>query len=107
MDRTEFVVVTTLVLLAAFGLGWLGCWVFYRLTRVTHADMAELDQLASALHLAEETRDEAITYAQQREAELQARLSETEAELRATMDGLREARWDAQELRDQLERAGG
>ena len=107
MDRGEFVLVAALVLLAAFGLGWLGCWVFHRLTRVTHADMAELDRMAAALHLAEETRDEAITYAQQREAELTGKLAETEAELRAAMEGLRAARWEADDLRDRLERAGG
>ena len=53
---------------------------------------------------AEETRDQAIIYLQQREAELTNQLTQTEAELRATMDGLRDARREAAELRAQAER---
>jgi prefoldin subunit 5 len=56
------------------------------------------------LHEAEETRDQAITYLQQREAELTNQISQTEAELTATMDGLREARHEAEQLRAELER---
>ncbi|MGG7644821.1 hypothetical protein ACQ5SP_08465 [Rhodovulum sp. YNF3179] len=104
MDRTEFILVTAIILFVAFGLGWLGSWLFHRLTRVTGADMAELDRMASALHEAEEARDEAITYLQQREAELTSQLGQTEAELRATMDGLREARHEAEELRGYIEK---
>jgi prefoldin subunit 5 len=60
--------------------------------------------MAQALHEAEETRDQAITYLQQREAEITNQLSQTEAELRAAMDGLREARHEAEELRGYIER---
>ena len=59
--------------------------------------------MAQALHEAEETRDQAITYLQQREAEITNQLSQTEAELRAAMDGLREARREAEELRGYIE----
>ena len=50
---------------------------------------------------------QAITYLQQREAELTNQISQTEAELAAAMDGLRDARHEAEELRSQLERARG
>ena len=60
--------------------------------------------MAQALHEAEETRDQAITYLQQREAEMTGQLSQTEAELRAAMDGLRDARHEAEELRSMLDR---
>ena len=59
------------------------------------------------LHDAEETRDQAITYLQQREAELTNQLAQTEAELSAAMDGLREARREAEELRAWIERSQG
>ena len=75
-----------------------------RLSRVSTADVAELDEMAKSLHEAEETRDQAITYLQQREAELTNQLSQTEAELRAAMDGLRDARHEAEELRRYIER---
>jgi septal ring factor EnvC (AmiA/AmiB activator) len=104
MNRTEFIVATALVLFIAFLLGWFASWLVHRLTRVTQADMSELDQMAQALHDAEEARDQAITYMQQREAELTNQLTQTEAELRAAMDGLREARTEAEELRGYIDR---
>ena len=66
--------------------------------------MGELDRMAQALHDAEETRDQAITYLQQREAELSNQQHQTEAELRAAMDGLRDARHEAEEMRAYIER---
>ena len=104
MNRTELIVATAVVLFIAFLLGWFASWLVHRVTRVTQADMSELDRMAKALHEAEEMRDQAITYLQQREAELTNQLTQSEAELRAAMDGLREARHEAQELRDYIDR---
>ncbi|MEL6204599.1 MAG: hypothetical protein AAFR47_04720 [Pseudomonadota bacterium] len=104
MNRSEFILATAIVLFVAFLLGWFASWLVHRVTRVTAADMNELDQMAQALHNAEEARDQAITYLQQREAELTNQLSQSEAELRAAMDGLREARQEAEELRSYIER---
>ncbi|MEL6520120.1 MAG: hypothetical protein AAFQ66_04105 [Pseudomonadota bacterium] len=104
MNRTEFIIVTAIILFVAFLLGWCASWVIHRITRVTQSEMGELDQMGKALHEAEETRDQAITYLQQREAEMTNQLSQTEAELRAAMDGLREARQEAEELRAYIER---
>lgn len=104
MNRTEFILTTTIVLFVAFLLGWFASWLIHRIARVTQSDMNELDVMAKELHEAEETRDQAITYLQQREAELTNQLTQTEAELRAAMDGLREARHEAEELRAHIER---
>ncbi|SFR37401.1 hypothetical protein [Litoreibacter janthinus] len=104
MNRTEFIIATAFILFLAFCVGWFACWLVQRFSRVTTADVAELDEMAKALHDAEETRDQAITYLQQREAELTNQLSQTEAELRAAMDGLRDARHEAEELRGYIER---
>ena len=104
MNRTEFIIATAIILFVAFALGWFCSWLVNRFTRVTKADIGELDKMAQALHEAEETRDQAITYLQQREAEITNQLSQTEAELRAAMDGLREARREAEELRNHIER---
>ena len=103
MNRTEFIIATAVILFVAFALGWFASWLVNRFTRVTKAEIGELDKMAQALHEAEETRDQAITYLQQREAEITNQLSQTEAELRAAMDGLREARQEAEELRGRLE----
>ena len=104
MNRAEFIFATAAILFVAFCLGWFANWLIHRFTRVTGADIGELDRMAQALHEAEETRDEAIAYLQQREAELTNQLGQTEAELRAAMDGLREARHEADELRAYVER---
>ena len=104
MNRTEFIIATAIILFVAFMLGWFASWLVNRFTRVSKAEVGELDRMAQALHEAEETRDQAITYLQQREAEITNQLSQTEAELRAAMDGLRDARREAEEMRTYIER---
>jgi prefoldin subunit 5 len=56
------------------------------------------------LHEVEEMRDQAIAYLEKREGEMANQLSQTEAELRAAMEGLRDARTEAEELRSHIER---
>lgn len=92
MSRTEFIISTAIVLFIAFSLGWLANWLVHRFTRVAQSDVDELERMSQELHEAEETRDQAIVYLQQREAELTNQLSQTEAELAAAMEGLRDAR---------------
>lgn len=104
MNNIQFTIATAIILFIAFALGWVASWLIHRLTRVTRADMGELEQMAQALHEAEETREQAIIYIEQREAELTNQINQTEAELRAAMDGLRDARHEAEELRAYIER---
>lgn len=104
MNRTEFIFATAIILFVAFALGWFANWLVHRFTRVTQANMNELDQMARDLHEAEETRDQALAYLSQRETELTNQVQQTEAELRAAMEGLREARMEAEEMRAQIER---
>ena len=104
MNRNEFVIATAIVLMLAFTLGWFAHLVVQRFRRVSAADMGELERLAQSLHEAEETRDQALIYLEQREAELLNQISQTEAELRAAMGGLRDARHEAEEMRAYIER---
>ena len=104
MNRTEFIIATAVILFVAFSLGWFANWLIHRFTRVSKSDIGELEKMAQELHEAEETRDQAITYMQQREAELSNQLTQTEAELSATMEGLREARHEAEEMRAYIEK---
>lgn len=99
MNRTEFVVVTVIILSAAFALGWFVNWVVHRFTRVTKADLGELERMAQALHEAEEVRDQAIAYIHQRDDEVRRETSQLQAELAAAMDGLRAARHEIEMLR--------
>lgn len=102
MSRTEFILATAIILFVAFCLGWFANWLLHRFTRVAAGDVAQLDKMSQELHEAEETRDQAITYLQQREAELTNQLAQTEAELGAAMEGLRDARHETEELRGQI-----
>ena len=92
MSRTEFIIATAIVLFIAFSLGWFANWLVHRFPPVAQSDVDELERMSQELHEAEETRDQAIVYLQQREAELTNQLSQTEAELAAAMEGLRDAR---------------
>lgn len=104
MNRTEFIIATAIILLLAFATGWFTYWLLHRFRRVAGGDMAEMDSLAQSLHDAEELRDQAILYMESREAELMNQLAQTEAELRAAMEGLRDARQEAEEMRAYIDR---
>ena len=104
MNRTEFIAVTAIILFVAFVLGWFAHWLVHRFARVSQSEMGELDKMAQSLHEAEEQRDQAVTYFQQREAEMTNQLNQTEAELRAAMDGLRDARHETEEMRAYIEK---
>lgn len=99
MDRTEFIIATAILLFGAFCLGVLTHWVVSRLSHVSKSDLSELDGMAEALHEAEEARDTAQTELKENTDILKARLGETQAELHAAMEGLRESRRDNEELR--------
>ena len=105
MNRIELIIATAIVLFLAFLVGWFAHWLIHRFVKVNSGDMNDLDKMAQQLHDAEEERDNTIAYFQQREAEITNQLSQTEAELNAAMDGLREARAEAEELRAHVERA--
>ncbi len=104
MNRTEFIIATAIILLLAFATGWFTYWLLHRFTRVAGGDVAEMDSLAQSLHDAEELRDQAIIYMETREAELLNQIAQTEAELRAAMEGLRDARHEAEEMRAYIDR---
>lgn len=104
MNRTEFILITALVLFVVFMLGWFANWVMTLLTRGSKAELSEFDKMVQAVHEAEDMRDKAIAHMNQREAELTSRLSQSGAELQAAMDGLSAARREAEELRAYIER---
>ncbi len=104
MNRTEFIIATAIILFVTFVLGWFSHWLVNRFMRVAQSEMGELDKMAQQLHEAEEQRDQAVEYFHQREAEITNQQAQTEAELRAAMDGLRDARQETEELRAYAER---
>ena len=56
MSRAEFVIYTAIILFVAFCMGWFAHWLMHRFSRVSKADVGELERMAQELHEAEETR---------------------------------------------------
>ena len=103
MNRTELIVVIAIAFFLTFLAGWMLRWAYGRLNSVNSVNVTEIDDLANRLHEAEEARDQAMTYIQQREWELTNQLTQSEAELAAAMEVLGAARREAGELQAQLE----
>ena len=98
MNREEFIISAAIVLFLAFLLGWLSRWLLQRLNMVSEKDLKDLNKISAALLEAEE----AIEKAKIRESELNKKISQLEAELKAAMDGLRAARLETEELKASL-----
>lgn len=101
MNRIEITAILTFALVAAFVLGWALRWVFTRLNR-SSLQGGPPEEMAALLHAAEEARDSAEARMSQRETELLNQLKQTNAELSAAMEGLRDARRRSQTLETEL-----
>lgn len=110
MTRFDLTLAFAGVLIVAFVLGWAAHWIWARLAREAAPRSDRADELAAELLHVEETRDRALDEVLTREAaaaaeaaavreDLENRLREREAELAATMDGLRAARAEIEETR--------
>lgn len=102
MNRIEFIIATAIVLFVTFAVGWFAHWLLLRFTRVAKSDISEFERMAQELNDAEEARDSAVSYMQQREADLTSQMAQIEAELKAAMDGLHNARLENEDLLSQI-----
>ena len=105
MNRIEFIIATAIILFVTFLVGWFAHWLLHRFSRVAKSDITQLERMAGELNDAEEARDSAVTYMQQREADLTNQMTQLEAELKAAMDGLHTARLENENLQSQLQKA--
>lgn len=105
MNRIEFIIATAIILFVTFLVGWFAHWLLHRFSRVAQSDITQLERMAGELNDAEEARDSAVTYMQQREADLTNQMTQLEAELKAAMDGLHTARLENENLQSQLQKA--
>jgi chromosome segregation ATPase len=106
MNRTELTLLIAGSILLAVLIGWTLRWFFVRLTNAG-SHPAGSNELAARLHDAEEARDAAFAERDSAISELRNKLGQTEAELRAAMDGLGDARREAEDLRATLEASKG
>ncbi len=98
MNREEFIISAAILLFLAFLLGWLSRWLLQRLNVVSEKDLKDLNKISAALLEAEEGNEKAKS----RELELNKKVSQLEAELKAAMDGLRSSRLETEELKSSL-----
>ncbi|MCV6596274.1 MAG: hypothetical protein OIF40_04215 [Mangrovicoccus sp.] len=99
MDRTQVITALALLLFGSFVLGFLTHWIVTRLSRVSHRDLDELDNMAEALHQAEETRDTLMAERHKVEHESKRKIHQLEVELRGATEAMKTAQADAKELR--------
>ena len=108
MTEQDLALLIAAALFTAFTLGWVAHWLWSVITRKRSPEALRVEAMAADLLQAEAERDAVheakvetetslSTEFTAREQELEVKLRETEAELAATMDGLRAAR---QELID-------
>lgn len=102
MNRTELTVLVAGTFLVAIALGWTLRWLFTRINRTALNGSEGSNDLAARLYAAEEAQASAIAESDARVREMQNKLVQTEAELEAAMDGLGDARRDADALRNEL-----
>ena len=93
------------VIICAIAIGWGLHWGYTRV-RQTSLGHGGDNEIASRLLEAEKARDNAFGEAEATVTEMRNKLSQTEAELEAAMDGLSNARREAIELRAELEGRG-
>ncbi|MBC6442718.1 MAG: hypothetical protein GDA53_06285 [Rhodobacteraceae bacterium] len=103
MNRTELVIIISVAFFLTFLAGWVLRWAYGRMHAMNSGNRTEIDALANRLHEAEKARDEAMTYTRQRERDLANQLAQTEAELKAAMEGLGDARRQVGELHARVE----
>lgn len=104
MDRNELIIAIAFALFAAFFVGWILHWLYSSLAKINSSNMQEIDDLANQLHQAEEAIDHTVTEYEQKLGEAKNQLAQCQAELAAAMTGLGNARREAEELRNMIEK---
>ncbi|NNU79671.1 hypothetical protein HMH01_04375 [Halovulum dunhuangense] len=103
MDRTQLTLIAAAALLFALILGWTLRWVYELLNPPPPPEPKADSEWAEYARSCEAQRDEAIARQSEIERELGGKLAQAQAELSATMDGLRDARASVRELEAELE----
>ncbi len=103
MDRTELTLIIASGLFIAIVIGWVLRWIYELLTPPPPPEPVPDSEWAEYAKGCEQERDTAVARLAEVERDLSNRLTQSQAELEAAMDGLRGARQEAQELRERLE----
>jgi len=107
MNRTELTVIVAATFMVAILIGWILRWLYSRIGQAGLSTSGGSNDLAARLHAAEEARDAAYLDRDQTVGDMKKRLVQTEAELKAAMEGLGDARRDADAIRRELAEVRG
>lgn len=107
MNRTELTLLVAATFMLAILIGWILRWGYSRLGQAGLANSGNSNELAARLLKAEEDRDAAYRDRDETLADMKKRLVQTEAELSAAMEGLGDARRDAEAMRRELSEMRG
>lgn len=99
MDRGELTAAIAAALVGAVLLGWVLRWIYGRLNAASPRDGIRGAEMAARLRAAEEARHRAEQRLTTVEGDLNARLSDREAELAATLASLAKAEAQADQVR--------
>ncbi|MEM9267804.1 MAG: hypothetical protein AAGA78_02565 [Pseudomonadota bacterium] len=103
MDNTQLTWMITGALVAALLTGWVLHWVYALITRPQVAQSPDDAAVMAAMEDAQSARDAAEERLATVEQDMAKRLSQSQAELDAAMDGLRTARMRTESLEQELD----
>ncbi len=107
MNRTELTVLVASTFMVAILIGWILRWLYGRIGQAGLSTSGGSNDLAARLLAAEADRDAAFQDRDETVGDMKKRLVQTEAELKAAMEGLGDARRDADAIRRQLAERNG
>ena len=99
MNRIELTLAIAAALMLAVLLGWVLRWLFGRLNAPGPREITRAKQLAAELAAAQEARSAAERRLAEVEHAFADQLTQARAELEATLEGLAQARAQAEEIR--------
>lgn len=100
MSQIELIIFTSIVLFITFSLGWLARVLIEKLSHKPFRTRTGDRLMAEAFHEAETDHALIVDQLKKRDTELTNKLAQAQAELKATMDGLHNARVEIENLKE-------
>ena len=100
MSQIELIIFTSIVLFITFSLGWLARVLIEKLSHKSSRTPTGERLIAESFHKAETDHVLIVDQLKKRDKELTNKLAQAQAELKATMDGLHNARVEIENLKE-------
>ncbi len=100
MSQNELIIFTSIALFITFSLGWLARILIEKLSHKSSRTPTGDRLMAESFHKAETDHALIVDQLKKRDAELTNKLAQAQAELKATMDGLHNARVEIENLKE-------